>query len=635
MVGTVVAATAVVGRFMCGWGCHLVAYQDLSSWLMKKIGLKPKPFRSRILVLAPLALAVYMFVWPTAYRWWVGAPRPELQNHLLKAEFWETFPGPFIAVATVLVCGFVAVYFLGAKGFCTYACPYGGFFRLLDQGAPGSIRVTDACKHCGHCTATCTSNVRVHEEVAAYGMVVDPGCMKCMDCITVCPNDALYVGFGRPSLLAKPKGSKPKRHYDFALWEECLAAVLGIGALLSFRGLYDQIPLLLAMAMGAITAVLAIKSTRLLRDANVRLQNRQLKRGGRLTRSGLAFSLFILALLTFTAHSAFVRYHAWRGTTLLARAAVGDEVWSPDGQWWDDASAQQRSQVQAATLHLSRADRWGLLDTPSVLTNLVWSYLASERDEEAQAAARRLIDLNPDRPDPQRGLAGILRKNGHTTEAERYYRKALALDPQFDPARRDLISMLVGLDRLDDAIDLYREGIDLAPDEMHWRIELARLFLDHGRPAEAKIALLAPDADEPGAAREHSLYGLAELQLGNLESGVASLRRAVELDPTLADAHYNLGMALLGRREMSPAIQHLQTTIELNPSLQPAHYNLAVATFMSGRPEEALPHIREAIRLNPNDADANGFLAEVLKALSDRDDARDARRRAEDARTLP
>ena len=59
------------------------------------------------------------------------------------------------------------------------------------------IRVTDACAGCGHCTAVCTSNVRVHEEVRDYGMVVDSGCMKCLDCVSVCPNDALYYGAGR------------------------------------------------------------------------------------------------------------------------------------------------------------------------------------------------------------------------------------------------------------------------------------------------------------------------------------------------------------------------------------------------------------------------------------------------------
>ena len=61
------AGTLIAGRFVCGWGCHLVAYQDLCAWLLKKCGIKPKPLRSRLLLLAPLALAIYMFIWPSAY----------------------------------------------------------------------------------------------------------------------------------------------------------------------------------------------------------------------------------------------------------------------------------------------------------------------------------------------------------------------------------------------------------------------------------------------------------------------------------------------------------------------------------------------------------------------------------------
>ena len=37
-------------------------------------------------------------------------------------------------------------------------------------------------------------------------MVVDPGCMKCLDCVSVCPMNALYFGLGKPSLFA---GAKP------------------------------------------------------------------------------------------------------------------------------------------------------------------------------------------------------------------------------------------------------------------------------------------------------------------------------------------------------------------------------------------------------------------------------------------
>ena len=138
---------------------------------------------------------------------------PKFTNHLVTTNFWETFPSVAVAIPFLFICGFMTVYFLGQKGFCTYACPYGGFFGLADKLSPGKIRVTDACNQCGHCTATCTSNVLVHAEVKQYGMVVDPGCMKCMDCISVCPNDALYFGFGKPTILV-PKSNAIKRNYS-------------------------------------------------------------------------------------------------------------------------------------------------------------------------------------------------------------------------------------------------------------------------------------------------------------------------------------------------------------------------------------------------------------------------------------
>ena len=46
------------------------------------------------------------------------------------------------------------------------------FFTIADRFAPVRIKVTDACDACGHCTTVCTSNVRVHEEVAKHGQLV-------------------------------------------------------------------------------------------------------------------------------------------------------------------------------------------------------------------------------------------------------------------------------------------------------------------------------------------------------------------------------------------------------------------------------------------------------------------------------
>ena len=148
-------STLIVGRWFCGWGCHIIALQDLCTWLLKKIGLRPKPFRSRLLAFVPLLAALYMFVLPSVVRIWQGVPNPVIVHHFLTYDFWATFPGFWVSVLTAVVCGFLVVYLLGNKGYCFYACPYGGFFNLADKLAAGRIRVDENCNQCGHCTAVC------------------------------------------------------------------------------------------------------------------------------------------------------------------------------------------------------------------------------------------------------------------------------------------------------------------------------------------------------------------------------------------------------------------------------------------------------------------------------------------------
>ena len=133
------ASTAVLGRWFCGWGCHVVLLQDASAKFLQRIGIRPRPFRSRFLMFMPLALAMYMFLWPLLDRFVVGPMLgrggnwPGFSTHLTTADFWGTFPGWIVGVPFLLICGFFTVYFLGMKGYCTYGCPYGGFFAPLDQ----------------------------------------------------------------------------------------------------------------------------------------------------------------------------------------------------------------------------------------------------------------------------------------------------------------------------------------------------------------------------------------------------------------------------------------------------------------------------------------------------------------------
>lgn len=316
-----VASTLIFGRFFCGWACHVVALQDASAWLLGKLKVRPKPVRSRLLMLVPFLAAFEIFLAPGLVRWLRGEGMPELSWQLTTTDLWARFPGPWMALLTFLAVGFFAVWLLGQKGFCTYGCPYGALFGVADRFARGRIRVSDACEGCGHCTAVCTSNVLVHKEVREHGMVVDPGCMKCMDCVSACPKGALSFAFG-PLPKKESKRAASARRFDFVWQEEVALALLFVVGLYAFRGLYGAVPFLLAVTLAVLFAFLTVSFVRFVRRRDFRLQHGMLRRAGRVTATGGFAGLGMLLFAGFTLHSTFVQWHLRTGLAAIEEAGA-------------------------------------------------------------------------------------------------------------------------------------------------------------------------------------------------------------------------------------------------------------------------------------------------------------------------
>jgi tetratricopeptide (TPR) repeat protein/NAD-dependent dihydropyrimidine dehydrogenase PreA subunit len=374
-----IASTLLLGRWFCGWACHVVALQDGARWLLLKMGIRPRMVNLGLLGAVPWLAFTYMFLAPLVQRAIHGQDLAAQTVQWTTQSFWSTFPSWPVALATFLVCGFAIVYFLGSKGFCNYGCPYGGIFGVVDQLAPVRIRVTDACEGCGHCTAVCTSNVKVHQEVRDFGAVVDPACMKCLDCVSVCPNDALYVGFGAPAIVTKPRRpldgatrgrwlslavllgfivatlcvfmaydggidgrllavlsagafavallfrGKAKRAEDYALPEQLLLGALFLVAMLVFRGYRNAVPFLFALGLSSTLAYLAVQWMRLFYERDVSLQRHRFRIGGKLTTSGVAFAALMLPVGWLWVHAgieqsaARVEAEAARGRSQRAR----------------------------------------------------------------------------------------------------------------------------------------------------------------------------------------------------------------------------------------------------------------------------------------------------------------------------
>ncbi len=589
-----ILSTLIFGRFFCGWACHVVALQDLCGWMMKKLGVRPKPFRSRLLIIFPLLLALYMFVWPTVKRVavvplfrdleWnqalaiIGAPPafPGFHNDLITDDFWATFPTIWVAIPFFLICGFATVYFLGAKGFCTYGCPYGGFFAPADKVAPGRIIVDhDKCHQCGHCTAVCTSNVRVHEEIREYGMVVDPGCMKCMDCVSVCPNDALSFGFAKPAVIkGPPKTAPPKRKFDLTWPEEIACAIILIASFFAWRGIYGVVPMLMAAGISGITAFIAWKLWRMARDRDVRIIGAQLKRAGRIKPAGIVFAALAGLALVATAHSLFVRYHWWRGDLIDATVLVArNDAFNPDP---DAVSDEMKSRAREALKHYHLASGFqnggvALAETPSVQMRSAWLHLVAGDRNEAVKTLQDLDDRFGYADTRTLDLASILAFDGREEEAVAYLEDVLKDQPTFTLSRNLLVSARLSRGETEAAITARREAID--PNDRNTLrqaaayAQLGGLLLQLNQADEAAPALRRASELSPDDASIQNDYAVALFLIGDRDAAVEHMREAARLSPNDALVHVRLGQMLMQLGRQAEAQQAMDDARRIDPSI--------------------------------------------------------------------
>jgi polyferredoxin/tetratricopeptide (TPR) repeat protein len=531
-----ILATLIFGRFVCGWGCHIVALQDFCAWMLKKIGLTPKPFRSRLLVFVPLLGALYMFAWPTVLRAFTKPEHepliPDFTNHLVTSNFWETFPSVSVAIPFLFICGFMTVYFLGSKGFCTYACPYGGFFSLADKLSPGKIRVTDACNQCGHCTATCTSNVLVHAEVKQYGMVIDPGCMKCMDCISVCPNDALYFGFGKPT-IAVPKSNAIKKSYSLTWPEEIVGAVVFLGSFLAVWDVYQLVPMLMALGCATITTFLTLRAWRLLLAKELSFYRFNLKSSGRIRTAGWGFLSLAVVWIGLNAHSGWVRYHEYEGDSAFQKIQLPDELAlaqkNPDA--W--LSPIDRENISEGKSHFQAASNFGFFVNNAALPKLAWfEYLSGDAEESVQLLGRAAAYQEGQAKALSLYYCGaILNRMGRYEQARTSLDQALAVRADLILAREEKGESLWQMGRKEEAISVWSDAVQRNAHLVLANNQLAGAAASMGRSEEAIAHEKQADQFTPDDPFYHWMIGLRLQNLGMNELAEKHFQRAIQLDP--------------------------------------------------------------------------------------------------------
>jgi ferredoxin len=187
-------ATAVLGRFFCGWVCPLGTLQHLVSWLSgperrkrAKINRYQPYFATKYVILVVMvtwaALGADHFGWldpiPLLHRAVATGLRPLLLG--------TAAPGGWIAFGLLL-----AILVLSAwrpRFFCRALCPLGALLGLFARLAPLRIRRAEsACTGCNLCVIPCQGA----DEPLGDHRVSE--CHLCFSCIGVCAEDSLRYG---------------------------------------------------------------------------------------------------------------------------------------------------------------------------------------------------------------------------------------------------------------------------------------------------------------------------------------------------------------------------------------------------------------------------------------------------------
>jgi len=155
------------------------------------------------------------------------------------------------------------------------------------------------------------------------------------------------------------------------------------------------------------------------------------------------------------------------------------------------------------------------------------------------------------------------------------------------------------------------------PERVQLRNDIAVLYMELDRPAEAATHFAEALKQKPDAPAAHFNYGTALAASGRLEEAVAEYKRALQLRPEYAIAHNNLGSALLRLGRPDEALAAFREAARVDPRLGEAHLNAGLLSGAAGDFAEAVARFRRALQLSPDWITALSSLASVLAAAPD------------------
>jgi Tfp pilus assembly protein PilF len=192
-------------------------------------------------------------------------------------------------------------------------------------------------------------------------------------------------------------------------------------------------------------------------------------------------------------------------------------------------------------------------------------------------------------------------RGGRVEEAVGLYRSVLARRADMEDAYRHLALVYWRTSRPGDAIATLEDALKHGVTQSEVKIKLGQYLAEAGQPARAAALLESFAGDDPDAL---IALGNAYQMAGRHADALRTFARLSVLDPGNGLVFQNIGIAHLQARAFPQAEAALRRAVQIDPSLAGAYTALGVVLAQTGRKSAAIEAWQQAVVANPREMDA-------------------------------
>jgi tetratricopeptide (TPR) repeat protein len=267
---------------------------------------------------------------------------------------------------------------------------------------------------------------------------------------------------------------------------------------------------------------------------------------------------------------------------------------------------------------------------------IIGRYLEGEgKVDEAVAAFRKAIDLDPTSAEPRAELAALYARQDKARESIDAAEDALKVDPKNREANRVLGTVLAALAEQrqrahpGDDVSTYPKraiaALEIArgdgTGDLTIDLTLARLYLDQDRPADAVPLLRRIVTEQPQYAEGSALLAEAQEAAGAPDAAVETLKSVLEDQPQFFRGRVQLAEIYEHELKWAEAADAWTGVQQLNPRNPEIATHLATALMNAGKSAQARDVIKDALAISPNDIRLSFLMVQVQRETGDLDGA--------------